>query len=81
MNYIKEIISKDNPTIEELINCFNCIKQEGNVVVIKFDGERVDIGYTIFITFPKNLKQEMIRVDERELKSALYEALTKYTLL
>lgn len=79
MKLIKEIIEKQNPTIEELINCFEKIKLKGEVAVIKFDGERESDEYTVFVSFPKG-EREMIRADESDLKVALLKVLTKYVM-
>lgn len=79
MKFIKEIIEKQNPSLEELINCFEKIKINGEVAVIKFDGERESDEYTVFISFPKG-EREMIRADESELKIALLKVLTKYVV-
>jgi hypothetical protein len=80
MKFIKEIIEKQNPSLEELINCFEKIKLNGEVAVIKFDGERESDQYTVFISFPKG-EREMIRADESELKIALLKVLTKYVVV
>ncbi|MBX2949528.1 MAG: hypothetical protein KF704_09655 [Crocinitomicaceae bacterium] len=77
MNFIKEIVEKENSSFEELIDCFEKIKVNGEVVVIKFDGEREIDNYTVFISFPDN-KREMIRADENNLKKALVKVLAKY---
>lgn len=79
MKFIKEIIEKQNPSIEELINCFEKIKLNGEVAVIKFDGERESNEYTVFVSFPKG-EREMIRADESDLKIALLKVLTKYVM-
>ena len=47
------------------------------MAVIKFDGERHNEQYTVFISFPQN-NREMIRADENNLKDALIKVLTKY---
>lgn len=77
MNFIKEIIEKENSSFEELIDCFEKIKVNGEVIVIKLDGEREIDNYTVFISFPNN-KREMIRADENNLKKALVKVLAKY---
>lgn len=77
MDFIKKIIDKQDPSFEELIDCFERIKTNGEVAVIKFDGERNEDEYTVFISFPNN-KSEMIRADESDLKKALIKVLTKY---
>lgn len=79
MKLIKEIIEKQNPSLEELIYCFEKIKLNGAVAVIKFDGERECDGYTVFISFPKG-EREMIRADESDLKVALLKVLTNYVM-
>lgn len=78
MNYIKKVLEKDNVSIEELISCFEMVKQNGDVVVIKFDGERKENYYTVFITFPLAKKKEMIRADENNLQMALMKTLSEY---
>lgn len=77
MDLIKRIIEKQDPSFEDLINCFERIKSYGEVAVIKFDGERDRYEYTVFVSFPDK-KREMIRVDESDLKRALVKVLTKY---
>ena len=75
--FIRKIVAKHNPSLEELINCFEMIKTKGEVAVIKFDGEREKVQYTVFISFPKN-KREMIRADENTLKDAFIKVLSEY---
>lgn len=77
MENIKNIITKENPHYEDLISCFEEVKKEGNVVVIKFDGERIENGYTVFISFI-NQNKEMIRVDGISLKECIIQVLKKY---
>lgn len=79
MEYIKEVLGDKEQTIDNLIACVEKIKENGNVVVIKFDGERLENGYTIFISFPNN-EREMIRTDQSDLKIALVEILKQYLL-
>jgi hypothetical protein len=79
MEFIKKIIEKQNPSFEELINCFEKIKANGEVAVIKFDGERESDEYTVFVSFPKG-ERKMIRSDESDLKDALLKVLTKYVV-
>lgn len=76
-NFIKTVVEKQNSSLDELIECFEQIKTNGEVAVIKFDGERKRDGYTVFISFPNN-KREMIRADDSDLKRALIIVLTKY---
>lgn len=78
MSFISETLKKQTHSIEELINCFEYVKKNGDIAVIKFDGERNENEYTVFISFPVSKKREMIRSDESDLKKALVEVLTKY---
>jgi REP element-mobilizing transposase RayT len=76
MNYIKQILDKDS-NVEELIMCFEKIKENKDVAIIKFDGERQNNFYTIMITFPNN-RREMLRIDGNDLKEAMRNILTQY---
>ncbi|MDV7699528.1 hypothetical protein N6B72_21665 [Chryseobacterium soli] len=75
---IKKILEKENSTIEELFDCIEQVKKNGDVMVIKLDGMRVDKQYTVFITFPIEKKKEMIRYDEDNLRKAIINTLTFY---
>ncbi|MFY0255160.1 hypothetical protein ACDQ55_14525 [Chitinophaga sp. 30R24] len=79
MQTITSIVSRlfNNISIEDFIYCFEKIKENGDVGVIKFDGDRKDKQYTVFITF-STIKAEMIRADESTLKEALFKVLLKY---
>jgi len=72
------IILKENNTIEGLINCFELIKQNKDIAIIKFDGERENDNYTIFITFSQSKNMQMIRTDCSDLKQGMNEILEKY---
>lgn len=76
MEYIKKILNKDS-NLEELLLCFEEIKKEGNVAIIKFDGERKDNHYTLLISFP-NCQRNMLRVDSSDLKGAMKNILNQY---
>lgn len=78
MKNITEILHKENPSIEELINCFEVVKNNGDVAVIKFDGERSENQYTIFISFSSKKARDMIRIDESDFKIALLKVLKAY---
>jgi hypothetical protein len=78
VDYIKTILKKDEPSIEELINCFEEVKRNGNIAVIKFDGERNKKEYTIFISFTLTKNREMIRADENNLREGLLKVLRQY---
>ncbi|SHN07668.1 hypothetical protein SAMN05216311_10539 [Chitinophaga sp. CF418] len=64
-------------SIEELIDCFERVKDNGDVGFIKFDGARMTNHYTVCITTP-TLQWDMIRADESTLKVALIKVLAKY---
>lgn len=77
MDFINKNLEKQDISFDDLIDCFERIKTNGDIAVIKFDGERNSHGYTVFVSFP-NSKKEMIRADEGDLKKALIKVLSKY---
>lgn len=77
MEKIKEVL-EENPSIENLIDCLDTIRKNGDVVVLKFDGEREKDFYTLFVTFPPSKNKSMIRIDQSNLKDAIIELLKKY---
>jgi hypothetical protein len=77
MNYINKVLQGHNPSMEELINCFEEVRKNGDVVVMKFDGERASDQYTIFITFSQK-KKDMIRFDGDNLQSTILSVLGEY---
>lgn len=76
---ITDILNKptNEITIEELISCAEIVRHNGDVFVIKLDGERKEKQYTVFISFPAT-KTEIIRADELSLKDALLKVLKQY---
>ena len=74
----EEIINSHHPTLESLMRCVEMVKQNGDIVVLKLDGERKENHYTAFITFPLSKKKEMIRADKSTLEEALLKILTVY---
>jgi len=76
MDYIKQVLSKDY-NLEDLLMCFEAVKKNGDVAIIKFDGEREDDPYTLLISFPTS-KREMLRIDGDDLKEAMVNILTQY---
>ena len=82
MKTIKSIISKyfDEISIEELIDCFERVKDNGDIGFIKFDGERKTNHYTVLITTPMP-QSKMVRADESTLKVALVKVLAEYAQL
>ena len=76
MDYIKQVISKDS-SLEELLMCFEAIKENRDVAIIKFDGEREYDHYTLLISFP-NKKRDMLRVDSNNLKEGMQNILKEY---
>lgn len=77
MQSIRKVLNKESYTFDELINCLEDIKNEGDVVIIKLDGEREDNQNTIMITFP-NSNREIIRHDGSDLKKSIQKALLDY---
>jgi hypothetical protein len=78
---ILQLINSNDVSLNDLIHCIELIKQNGDVVVIKFDGERGENQYTAFITFPKSIKREMIRADESTLREALMKIVKSYVYM
>ena len=79
MSFIIETLKHENPTIEDLLTCFDMVLQDGNVAMIKFDGERMEKSYTVMISFPgKKQNLGLIRNDGDNLKVMLTEVLQKY---
>ena len=78
MNNIKDILKKEDPSMEMFIECFEQVKANGDVAVIKFDGDRASNKYTVFISFPSLPKREIIRADGNNLKNIMKNVLKKY---
>lgn len=78
MDYIKRILENESLSFEDLIKCLERVKQNGDIAVVKFDGERIENSYTVFISFPQIKNKEIIRVDESDLKIALIKVLKIY---
>lgn len=79
MKYIEEVLSRYIITLEDLLLCLEYVKSQGDIAVIKFDGERLKGGYTVFISFPSHMSNEIIREDGDDLKDILIKLLTCYT--
>ncbi|MDV3753984.1 hypothetical protein [Elizabethkingia anophelis] len=77
MEKIKNILL-ENPSMADLIDCLDLVRKNGDIVVVKFDGEREQDFYTLFITFPVNKNKSMIRIDHSNLRDAILELLKKY---
>lgn len=78
MDYIRKVLQKGDPSMENLLNCLETVKNNGDIVLVKFDGERSKNHYTVLITFPNGKGNDMIRADEDNLKTALVKVLNKY---
>lgn len=78
MKYIADVLKKDNPSFEDYINCFEQVKADGSVAVIKFDGEREANHYTVFISFPTESTRTTLRIDHDDLKQAMTIVLERY---
>lgn len=75
---IDQVLSNEKSDFNDYMSCFKKIKEQGNVVVIKFDGGRTETQYTVFISFPIATKKEMIRADEEILITAFRKVLSEY---
>jgi|GEM_PF-2519180 len=76
---LREIIDKpiEMVTLEALMNCFEVIKDNGDIGLIKFDGLRESSHYTVVVTIP-SLDNTHIRMDDSSLKNAVIKVLVKY---
>ena len=77
MEKIKNILL-ENPSMTDLIDCLDLVRKNGDVVVVKFDGEREQDFYTLFITFSQTKNKSMIRIDHSNLRDAILELLKRY---
>ena len=66
--------------LEEQIKILESIKNAGNIVMIKFDGERKKNQITVLIDFPHPSKQQLIRFDGENLTSLLDELIKEYEI-
>ncbi|MCE3074659.1 hypothetical protein [Chryseobacterium gwangjuense] len=76
MNYIEQVLNEDF-ALEDLLMCFETIKENGDVAIIKFDGKRDNNPYTLLISF-SNGKRPMLRIDSNNLKEAMQNILKQY---
>ena len=77
---ITKILNNKNISLVDLFKCLELVKSNGDVVVIKIDGERNIDQYTVFISFP-NKDLAMIRGDSDDLKMTILTVLKKYVHL
>lgn len=56
---------------EEQINILERVKDDGNIVLIKFDGERTENQVTVAIDFPPLSGKETIRLEGNDLNILL----------
>lgn len=75
---IQNLLQNENSSLEKFMECMEKIKEQGNVVVIKLDGERDLNQYTIFISFPNDPSKKMIRADTSTLLNGLKIVLKSY---
>lgn len=59
--------------ITSLIERIQDIKDEGNVVLIKFDGERESNKITVLINYPHDTNRDLIQLHGEDLLSLLSE--------
>lgn len=65
-------------TLERLFRYIEEIRERGDLVFIKFDGEREDDFVTIAISYPNYLGKEQIRHDGNDFKKVLLKCLNEY---
>ena len=74
---IAKRIQSDQITSDDLLCCIELVRQSGDVIVLKADGEREENAYTVFVTSPSG-KFEMIRCDGNNLTEATHRVLREY---
>ena len=77
MYNIYDLVKNADAAIEDLLSCAEQVKLDGNVFVLKMDGERNEMQYTCFITFPES-RNQMIRKDGDEMKKVLVDVFVDY---
>lgn len=77
VEFIDSILANENPSMDDLMNCFEEVKDAGHLAFIKLDPLRLEHDYTVMITFTGNVSP-MIRSDSADLKEALIGVLKEY---
>lgn len=82
MKLIAETLSKpfNEISFDEYMACFEEVKNQGDLALIKFDGPRDSNQYTVVISKIK-VQNTNIRLDTNDLKLGLHEVLKKYLAL
>ena len=65
-------------SIEELLTLAKGIKDKGDMVFIKLDGERENNQITIIISYPNDKGKEQIRYEGDDLNECLFKAINSY---
>ena len=63
---------------DEILNQLNRIKDNGDLVFIKLDGEREKDHITVIISSPVHKQKEQIRLDGEDLMKLLASAVKQY---
>ncbi len=69
-----------NSSLEELFVFIDIIKNKGDLVLIKIDGERETDEITIVISYPSDLERDPIRHNGTKIRETLFKALHSYFL-
>lgn len=78
MKRIADLINSDNLSLSELlVECLDGVKEQGDVMVLKADGERESGWYTVFIN-QIGKEPTMIRSDGDDLKDTILTVLKNY---
>jgi hypothetical protein len=78
IEFIKQITAKEQPALEELLACFEKLRQISDVCVIKMDGARAAAPYTVFVIPLSKGSEAPIRSDKNDLMEAMVTVLKKY---
>lgn len=68
----------EGTSLEELFALVDMVKSKGDIVFIKFDGEREINPITIIISYPSTINKEQIRFEGDNLKELLFKTLQLY---
>ncbi len=78
MENIRRILEQENISFDDIIRCFDIVKNHGASAFIKLDGGRQLNHYTVIISFPVEAKKELLRKDGGNLKHCCIRVLELY---
>ena len=64
--------------MEQRFKILDLIRQDGQIVLVKLDGEREDNFYTVVISYPQPSVFQPIRLDGRNFSSLIDKVVDEY---